>query len=402
MLPDRNAFRRAHADLDSSDEVALAYPPVFAREWIAEPQLYQVTTPSFDAAGNVYMSPFRSYERILLISLDGRTGERRFVLPLADGDKVGGVAPMVLNEPENGGEVIYVNAYSRVIAIRPDGAIVWSAPSGLGASTSPTQVALGLAWVPNADAIVGLTRDGWVFLLDRRTGVPLLPEPYQLPGERTPPNALDIPPTVLAAAQALLEPLVDFSGAAGLGDVINVLLGGDSEVANSLSVDGRTSRLWIAATAPDAEDGTLDGTSELGALYRIDVERRGDRWALEPACRRSFTGDSASTPTLGASGSRVYVGDNVGAVLAIDAETCGELWSVPLGAQIFGSVAAASDGREIYAASATGIYQVFDHGEAGRRGWTAFNDVYDVADTLSGYGEMNLLLTGAGANGLLT
>ena len=402
VLPDRNAFRRTHGDLDSSDEVALAYPPVFARDWVAEPQLYQVTTPAFDAAGNLYLSPYRSYERILLLSLDGRTGERRFVLPLEDGDKVGGLVPMVLNDPDSGGEVVYVNTYSRVVAVRTDGSPVWSAPTGLGASTSATQVALGIAWVPNADAIVGLTRDGWVFLLDRRTGAPLLSTPYQLPGERTPPTTLDIPASVLAAAQTLLEPLVDFSGTAGLGDVLNVLLGGDSEVANSLSVDGRTNRLWIAATASDAEDGTIDGVSELGALYRLDVVPHGGGWALEPVCHRSFAGGSASTPTLGANGSRVYLGDNVGALLAIDAESCGELWSVPLGAQIFGSVAAASDGREIYAASTTGIYQVFDEGDAGRRGWTAFNDVYDVPDTLSGYGEMNLLLTGAGANGLLT
>lgn len=402
VLPDRTAFRRTHGDLDSSDEVALAYPPVFAREWIAEPQLYQVTTPSFDAAGNLYMTPFRSYERILLISLDGRTGKRRFVLPLGDGDRVGGVVPMVLNDPEDGGQVIYVNAYDRIVAVRADGSLVWSASSGLGPSTSATQVGLGIAWVPSADAIVGLTRDGFVFLLDRRTGAPLLDAPYQLPGEKTPPTTLDIPSAVLASTQALLEPLVDFSGTNGLVDMMNVLLGGSSEVANSLSVDGRTNRLWIAATAPDAEDGTIDGVSELGALYRVDVLQRDGRWVLEPVCRRDFTGGSASTPTLGANGSRVYLGDNVGSLLSIDAETCDERWSVPLGAQVFGSVAAASDGREIYAATATGIFQVFDDGDRGRRGWTAFNDVYDLPDTLSGYGEMNLLLTGAGANGLLT
>lgn len=402
VLPDRTAFRRTHGDLDSSDEVALAYPPAFAREWVAEPQLYQVTTPAFDAAGNLYMTPFRSYERILLLSLDGRTGERRFALPLEDGDRVGGVVPMVLNDPESGGEVIYVNAYDRIVAVRPDGTLVWSAPSGLGPSAAATQVGLGIAWVPNADAIVGLTRDGWVFLLDRRTGAPLLEAPYQLPGEPTPPTVLDIPAPVLASAQTLLEPLIDFSGTNGLVDMMNVLLGGDSEVANSLSVDGRTNRLWIAGTARDAEDGTTDGVSELGALYRIDVVPRGDGWALEPVCQRNFTGGSASTPTLGANGSRVYLGDNVGALLSIDAETCDARWSVPLGAQVFGSVAGASDGQEIYAATATGVFQVFDDGDAGRRGWTAFNDVYDVPDTLSGYGEMNLLLTGAGANGLLT
>lgn len=402
VLPDRNAFRRTHGDLDSSDEVSLAFAPVFAREWVAEPSLYQVTTPAFDAAGNLYMSPYRSREPILLISLDPDTGARRFVLPLAEGDRVGGLVPMVLNDPERGGEAIYVHAYQRIVAVRPDGTVLWDAPTGLGPATTPAQVALGLAWVPNADAIVGLTRDGWVFLLDRRTGAPLLPAPLQLPGERTPDNPMTIPESVLASAEALLQPLVNFAGTGGLATVINVLLGGGSEVANSLSVDGRTNRLWIAASAPDAQDGTVDGVSELGALYRYDVVRDGARWALREVCRRDFTGGSASTPTLGADGTRVYLGDNVGALLAIDAETCGVAWEVPLGSQIFGSVAASSDGREIYAATATGIFQVFDDGDVGRRGWTAVNDLYDIPDTLTGYGGMNLLLTNAGANGLLT
>src|SRR5262245_1312093 len=54
LLP-RTAFRRAHGDLESTNEVDLAYAPVFAREWIAERSLYQVTTPAFDGAGNLYM-----------------------------------------------------------------------------------------------------------------------------------------------------------------------------------------------------------------------------------------------------------------------------------------------------------------------------------------------------------
>ena len=74
---------------------------------------------------------------------------------------------------------------------------------------------------------------------------------------------------------------------------------------------------------------------------------------------------------------------------------------MPLDSQIFGSVAAASDGREVFAASAGGIFQVFDDGDHGRRGWTAALDLYDVPPDLTGYGGMNLLLTGVGANGLL-
>jgi len=166
-------------------------------------------------------------------------------------------------------------------------------------------------------------------------------------------------------------------------------------------VDGRRNRLWIAASARDDADGTLDGVSELGALYRLDVVEAGGAWTLREACQRTFSGGSASTPTLDRDGARVYLGDDAGALLALDAETCGERWRVPLADQIFGSVGVASDGGEIYAASAGGIFQVFDDGAAGRRGWTAALDLYDVPPDLVGYTGLNLLLAGIGANGLL-
>lgn len=166
LLP-RTAFRRAHGDLDSSNEVDLAYAPVFARQWIAEPGLYQVTTPAFDSAGNLYMTPALPHESILLISLDPESGARRFVVPLGPGERGGGAVPVVLRDPDSQTEVVYTNAYERVIAVRTDGSPVWQEPTGLGAATTAEQTPIGLAWVPNADAIVALTRDGYVLLFDR-------------------------------------------------------------------------------------------------------------------------------------------------------------------------------------------------------------------------------------------
>jgi hypothetical protein len=278
---------------------------------------------------------------------------------------------------------------------------VWDVPTGLPPATAADQGPIGLAWVPNADAIVGLTRDGFVFLLDRRTGERLLPAPLQLPGERTPPRGSTIPPSLAALVDELLEPLVAFPPEFGVLDLIEVLLGGSSEVANNLSVDPRNNRLWIAATARDEEDGETDGVSEFGAIYRFDVVPDGDGWMLNEVCHRTFSGGSASTPTLGQNGTRVYLGDDSGSLIAIDADDCGEAWAVPLDLQIFGSVAVSSDGRELYAASAGGIFQIFDDGEHARRGWTAELDLYDIPSELTAYGGMNLLLTGIGANGLL-
>lgn len=400
VLPPRTAFRRAHGDLESSDEVDLAYPPVFAREWIAEPGLYQVTTPSFDSAGHLYMTPLLPHEPILMISLDGASGARRFVVPLAPGQRGGGAVPMVLRDPDTGGEVVYTISYERMIATRTDGTPVWNVPTGLGAATAADQSPIGLAYEPGADAIVGLTRDGYVFLLDRRSGAPLL-APVQLPGAPTPPAPTSVTPALAESVNTLLRPLVAFPEGFGIAELVQVLLGGNSKVANNLSVDPRRGRLWIAASARDEEDGSADGRSAYGAIYRYDVVRDGSGWRLDEICHRTFSGGSASTPTLGRNGTRVYLGDDAGGLIAIDADTCAEAWAVPLAAQIFGSVAVASDGREIYAASAEGVFQVFDDGAAGRRGWSATLDLYDIPPTLSGYAGMNLLLTGIGANGLL-
>jgi outer membrane protein assembly factor BamB len=396
---ERTAFHRAHGDLESTNEVDLAYPPTFARQWAAEPNLFQVTTPSFDGAGNVYMTPLFPHEPVLLVSLDATTGARRFSVPLGPGERGGGAAPVVLRDPDSGDEVVYVNRYDHVLAIRTDGSVFWDMPTGLPPVTASDQSGIGLAWVPNADAIVGLTRDGYVFLLDRRTGAQLMTAPYRLPGEKTPSVPSTAPPALAAQVDALLAPLVAFPSG-GVVDLIQVLLGGNSKVANNLSVDPRTNRLWIASSARDGEDGTVDGVSELGAIYRYDVVRDGAAWTLAEVCHRNFEGGSASTPTLARNGTRVYLGDNVGALIAIDAETCTQAWAEPLDSQIFGSIAAASDNDEVYAASAGGIFQVFDEGDRGRRGWTAALDLYDVPASLPGYIGLNVLLTGIGANGL--
>lgn len=48
------------------------------------------TTPAFDGAGNLYMTPLLPHEPILMISLDPTTGARRFVVPLEEGQRGGG------------------------------------------------------------------------------------------------------------------------------------------------------------------------------------------------------------------------------------------------------------------------------------------------------------------------
>lgn len=47
-------------------------------------------------------------------------------------------------------------------------------------------------------------------------------------------------------------------------------------MANYFSVDVHSGRLWVAATAPDEEDSAVDGVSEFGALYWLELVTAGD------------------------------------------------------------------------------------------------------------------------------
>jgi hypothetical protein len=179
--------------------------------------------------------------------------------------------------------------------------------------------------------------------------------------------------------------------------VVDVLLGNGVEVANYFSIDPNTGRMWVGATAPDAEDGTIDGISQLGALYALDlVPSGGGSFAVSEACHRPFVGGSASTPALPRDGSRVYLGDNVGNLLAIDG-SCQDIWTLPLDSQITGAIGVAADNGEVYASTATTIYQVIDHGPTATIAWTADLDVFDL---LPGQQTFNQDLAGIGANGI--
>jgi hypothetical protein len=179
---------------------------------------------------------------------------------------------MVLDDPDAPGEqIIYVGLHDRAFAVRPDGSIVWDVPTGLPGT--PVGV-FGVNYHPGADAIVGLARDGYLYALDRRTGATVLTAPLQLPGTVSPPGPpLAAPPSVQACAQAE-EALADIGGRP-ISEVVDVLLGNGVEVANYFSIAAGTGRLWVAATAPDGEDGTVDGVSQLGALYGIDLVPAG-------------------------------------------------------------------------------------------------------------------------------
>jgi hypothetical protein len=397
----RNTWTNLHGDITNSDEIERAIGPALDRGWTTEQATFNPTGPVIDKDGFLYFSPFVPYEDVVLISLDPSDGSRRWSISNTTGAPPGSSTPMVLDDPSNPGEqIIYLVLYDRAIAVEPDGTIVWDVATGL-TQTGVTleDGVIGTNYVPQIDAIGALTVNGNVFLLDRATGAQLMAAPLQLPGEKSTNTPLTIDPQVLADAEVLVQALVDLPSGS-FEAFVKVLLGRDVEVANMFSVDPNTGRLWIAATAPDGEDGSVDGVSDFGALYGLDIAPAGGGlFTISEACHAYFDGGSASTPALKADGSRVYVGDNFGELLAISGADCTVDWSVDVGQLIVGSIAVSSDNDVLYAGSRDFITQVFDNGASGSIGW-----VVTMSGLFNGLGvldsEFNLNLTSIGANGL--
>ena len=87
----RAAWRSLHSDEVNSDEVSIAYPPVFHADWVAEPATWNPTGPVFDDDGNPSGERLRchvtgyTFERpdMLASAQRGPHGEVQYVSSLA-------------------------------------------------------------------------------------------------------------------------------------------------------------------------------------------------------------------------------------------------------------------------------------------------------------------------------
>jgi outer membrane protein assembly factor BamB len=367
--------------------------------------------PTLDSMGNLYFSP-ASAEEVLLVSL-APDGSRRWVVEgLSNG--CGGV--ITLEDPDHPGEqIIYAGSYDRAVAVRTDadsngnalidtGEAVWDVPTGLDTLTYDSDFRgthiFGVNYDPTADAIVGLAGDGNVYALDRETGASLLAENFIVPGAPSPANPPKVPEWLRDSIIEVVRPFFREEMASEDPDVLwNILSGTNTKVANYFSVEPVTGRIWIAATAPDGEDGTVDGISEFGALYCYKLVPDGSgTYRFNKLFHISFEGGSASTPALNADGSRVYVGDSLGKLLCIDASNGETIWELDVGRQINASVSVASDNGELYLSTRWGTIKVLDRGDFGEEIWRATLDMYPESSMMR---NQDLLTASITANGIV-
>jgi len=399
VIPLPAAFHAMHVGTTNSDEVWSVVAPLLEYEWTAEAENYVAEGPTFDNEGNLYFSPVEPREDVSLIALDRFTGKRRWSIP---GRGAGCGAPLILNDPDAPGrQTIFHSTYTTAMAIRPDGSTIWSAPTGLAlpqrrAGERDLTHAWGMNYQPQADAVFGVTMDGWVYAHDRRTGTPLLRAPFRLPGA---PAVISARPPAWISALADHETDAAFGRpAGGLGlftTVYDVIFGSGVNVANFYAIDPNSGSLYIAATALDQQDGAADGVSHNGALYRIELNgEHPGTYELKIVDTFTFEGGTGSTPTLSADAELVVVSDDNGNVIVLD-RRLKERWRLNVGSQVAASIAVSADNAEMFAVTRYDIIKLIDHGGSGSIAWRAKLDAYP------GFDNFNALTPTITANGIL-
>ncbi len=404
IIPQPNAFHTMHTGPNNTDHVWVAVAPRLELDWVSETSFFVPEGPTYDNEGNLYFSPLFPQEDVSLVSLDAETGERNWAIE-GNGSNAGSGAVLILNDPDDpGNQLIYHMTYTEAMALRPDGTEIWRVDTGLIVpdpvpGVRSTTHSFGFNYHPQTDSLVGLTLDGVLLAFDRLTGEQI-PSKGQVLGSPAVSEVPMLPQFVIDASNDLTDAVFGTtpSGLSFFSLIIDVIFGGGSVVTNFFAIDPNTGLIVVAATAADEADGTMDGLSEFGAIYSFELaDDEGGGLAFRMLDAAEFTGGTGSTPSISEDGSRIYVSDNVGNVIAFDTELA-ELWRVDVGDAVAASIAVSPDNAELYAVTRNDIFKLTDLGDSARLDWTAQLDAF--ADDPDIKIEFNALTPTITANGV--
>ena len=382
VIPQPTGFHTMHAGPNNSDNVWVATAPEMELDWVAETSFYVPEGPTYDNQGNLYFSPLFPQIDVSLVSLDAETGERNWEIP-GNGSNAGSGAILILNDPDNPDQqIIYHVSYTEAMALRPDGSTIWRVDTGLTLppvvpGVRETTHSFGFNYHPATDSLIALMMGGEIFAFDRRTGASVAPM-GQIPGSPAVSEENPLPPAIVEASDALTDEVFGKtpSGLSFYSLIVDVIFGGGSIVTNYFGIDPKSSLIYVAATAEDEADGTVDGMSEFGAIYSLNLVDDGNGGLkFEILNQAQFAGGTGSTPSISEDGSRVYVSDNLGDLIALDREL-NELWRYNLGAPLAASIAVSPDNGELYAVTRADVFKLLDHGDRASLEWTATFDAF--------------------------
>jgi len=391
--------RSMHTDIHGSDEIATVIAPAFEFDWNAEPNYFTPEGPVFDQEGNIYFCPVFPPDDVIMISIEPEKGNRRWVL---EGFSAGCGTPLILQDPKNGKDIVYIGTYDRLVAADTDGTIIWDVPTGLQKTDPSTLKAnqhnFGVNYHPHTDSLIASLGDGHVYVFDRKTGKPLMSEAFVMPGDKLPSTNFSLPDGIAREANKQIASMVGQVGNVDpIVSVLNAAAGELQRVTNFFSIDTNSGRIWIASTLPDEEDGTKDGWSEIAALYGLDLVKKGHLYDLEIKIVARVPGGTASTPAISPDGKRVYIADAFNTIYAIDTVSGERIWSLDVENKVAGSINVSADNGELYVNTRTKIKKVFDRGDHAELGWTANLNMYET-----GFLQTNMKGLGAeiAANGI--
>jgi outer membrane protein assembly factor BamB len=166
-----------------------------------------------------------------------------------------------------------------------------------------------------------------------------------------------------ATGEHILPPVELISGAPETNDTRACMKGTEEcPASNTLAVDLDTSRIFF----------TFWDKGSSGADIRAMQLTEGSSPSIRPLWKNdSLPGGSATSPDLSADGSRVYVGDNEGAIHALDTATGDTAWSHSTGYAAGGSPSLSPNGLIMPSGGGNGgLMAIRDMGDRAQRVWT--------------------------------